>query len=187
MRACLAVGVLCVAAAPLRAQQHVHTEGMTHGAPAAVPAQSGQAAFAAIAEIVRLLQADSATDWSKVNLEALRQHLVDMDNVVLRSEVQATPVPGGVSLVIRGQGAVVESIQRMAGAHAKALDGLPEYRAESQPTEGGVTLVVTSEDPGDARAVARIRALGFAGLLAEGDHHAAHHLALARGADPHKH
>jgi len=39
----------------------------------------GQDAFGAIQEIVQILDADPKTDWSKVDLEALRQHLIDMD------------------------------------------------------------------------------------------------------------
>ena len=39
------------------------------GAAAGTPAMPGQDAFGAIAEVVRLLDADPRTDWSKVNLE----------------------------------------------------------------------------------------------------------------------
>jgi hypothetical protein len=45
----------------------------------------------------------------------------------------------------------------------------------------GVRLLVTAPDPADAAVVARIRGLGFIGLMATGDHHTAHHMALARG------
>ena len=65
------------------------------GMPATAPAMPGQDAFGALAEVVRLLDADPETDWSKVDLERLRQHLIDMNEVVLRSEVKQTPVPGG--------------------------------------------------------------------------------------------
>src|SRR5690349_19552961 len=54
-----------------------HSAAMTACAKAAVPTQSGQAAFATISEIVRMLKADPKTDWSRVNIEALRQHLID--------------------------------------------------------------------------------------------------------------
>ena len=40
----------------------------------------------AIGEIVRILEADPKTDWSKVNLEALRQHLIDMNEVALHAD-----------------------------------------------------------------------------------------------------
>ena len=57
---------------------------MKHGNSAAVTAtQPGQSAFAAIQEIVDILEADPKTDWSKVNIDALREHLVDMSNVTL--------------------------------------------------------------------------------------------------------
>src|SRR5512146_836108 len=53
----------------------------------ALPTQPGQAAFGAISEIVRMLEADSTTDWSRVNIEALRQHLIDMDDVIMHAAV----------------------------------------------------------------------------------------------------
>src|SRR3569623_174899 len=54
---------------------------MAHGQaqPGAAPAEPGQAAFGAIQEIVRMLQSDQMTNWSKVDIDALRQHLIDMD------------------------------------------------------------------------------------------------------------
>src|SRR6266849_1349046 len=58
----------------------------------------GQDAFGAMAEVVRILEADPATDWSKVDMERLRQHLIDMNEVVLRASVKATPVPGGLAM-----------------------------------------------------------------------------------------
>lgn len=184
VRLLLTIGLLT--ATPLRAQQHVHTEGMQHDATtAALPTLPGQAAFGAIAEVIRLLSTDSTTDWSKVNIEALRQHLIDMDNVILRTTVYPTIVPGGVSLQITGDAVVLKSVQRMVMAHARELDRLPQYHAQARELNASVVLVVTSENASDRATESRIRALGLAGLLAEGDHHAAHHLMLARGEQPH--
>jgi len=45
------------------------------------PVEVGQSQFAAIAEIVKLLRDDQGTDWAQVDIKALRDHLVDMDNV----------------------------------------------------------------------------------------------------------
>ena len=176
----LAFSVL--AARPLTAQEHVHTPGMTHPAPPAqLPTQGGQAAFAAIAEIVALLQPDATTDWSKVNLERLRLHLVDMDLVTLRSRVVATPVTGGAQFLVRGTGETIAAIKRMTGAHVTMVMNSGGPRVVRTELPDGVRLIVTAADTSDAGAVARIRALGFIGLMATGDHHAAHHLALARG------
>ena len=34
---------------------------------------------------MRILEADPTTDWSKVNIGALREHLIDMDEVTMRA------------------------------------------------------------------------------------------------------
>lgn len=146
-----------------------------------LPKAPGQAAYGALSEVVRLLEADSTTDWSKVNFEALRMHLVDMDEVTLRSRAVSRVVPGGLQIEVTGTGATVAAIQRMVMSHSHALDELPEYTAAARLIPAGVLLTVTAEDPADSARVVRIRGLGFAGLLASGDHHARHHLALARG------
>src|SRR6516225_4871594 len=54
-----------------------HNMGM-HGGMTGQPILPGQDAFGAIQEIVQILQSDPTTDWSKVNISALRQHLIDM-------------------------------------------------------------------------------------------------------------
>jgi hypothetical protein len=151
--------------------------------------QPGQGAFGAMAEVVRALEADSATDWSKVDMEPLRQHLIDMDEVVLRASVKATQVPGGLSMDVTGTGRTVQSIRAMVIPHSVELDGMPAWSAKAEPIPDGVRLIVVARDPGDAKTVARIRGLGFAGLLVQGGHHAPHHLAMAKGEMPasHKH
>lgn len=161
-------------------------QAMDHSQHAAAPAATqaavpSQAAFATIQEIVKRLKADPTTDWSKVNLEALRQHLIDMDNVVMRSAVKQTNIAGGVSLDITGTGDVAAAIKRMGGMHSAALTGEGDYAAESTEIANGVRLVVKARNVNDPAAVARVRGLGFAGLLTEGDHHPAHHWAVAKG------
>lgn len=150
-------------------------------ARAQVPTQAGQDAYATIAEVVRILEADSGTDWSKVNLEALRKHLVDMNEVTLRAVSRAANVPGGARFEVTGTGATTESIRRMLGAHAPMLDQMPEFRTATEEIPGGVRLTVVAEGAGDTAMEAKIRGLGFIGLLTVGAHHAVHHLALARG------
>lgn len=147
----------------------------------AVPTLAGQAAYAAIGEIVRMLKGDPNTDWSKVNIEALRQHLIDMDEVTMRSAVTQRPVEGGIVIDVTGTGRTEAAIRRMAIAHGSMLDLSDDYHASAVEIRGGARITVTAENHADARVVARIRGLGFAGLFTEGDHHAPHHLALARG------
>jgi len=181
-----AVLLASLLAVPLAAQTptmpagHQHTEGMVHQAPAQ-PTEAGQGAFAAMAEIVKLLDADPATDWSKVDLEALRRHFVDMNLVTLKSAVQRTQIAGGLSMDVTGDAATAQSIQRMVTNHAKMVDAMPDLAATTTLIPGGVRLVVTAENPENVRTVARIRGLGFGGILVLGDHHTAHHLQIATG------
>jgi hypothetical protein len=184
----LATALLLGTPSRLDAQGHVHTPGMQHTPgmtpPAAAPTQAGQAAFAAIAEVVRMLEADSTTDWSRVNIEALRQHLIDMDAVVMRATVTSTPVDGGARFTVAGTGETIASIRRMATAHGAMLSSESGYTvtARNIPNGAEVTIVASAKDAtATHRMTQRIRALGFVGLLTSGDHHGPHHLMIARG------
>ncbi len=170
-------------AAPAAAQLALAPAGAHDGhGSAPTPGQAGQDAFAAIAEVVALLDADPATDWSQVDLERLRRHLIDMNEVVLRAAVTQAPVPGGLVMDVTGAGRTEQAIRAMVVPHARELDRMPALTARTAPIAGGVRLTVTARKPDDARAVARVRGLGFIGLLTLGAHHAPHHLEMARGA-----
>jgi hypothetical protein len=168
---------LVFAAAPRLAAQH---DMMMHQA-GVLPAFPGQAAFTTLGEVVAILKADSSTDWSKVNLDALREHLIDMDDVVMHASVTKQNVPGGLEMRVTGSGRTVQAIRRMLTNHAAMLDAGTQYHAVAVEIPNGVRLTVTAKDLADAAQVAVIRGLGFAGLLTEGDHHPRHHLAIARG------
>jgi hypothetical protein len=154
---------------------------MPQRAGSGVPTLPGQAAFGAMAEVVRILSADSTTDWTKVNLEALRQHLIDMDEVTMRASVKQSPVPGGMQADVTGRGRAIDAIRRMAMNQSRMLSQDGRYSAKSSEIPGGARVVVTAKGTFTDRDVVRIRGLGFAGLMTEGDHHTRHHLALARG------
>ena len=159
----------------------VHAQHMRMMQGAGAPTMPGQDAFGAIAEVVRILDADPATDWSRVDLERLRQHLIDMHEVVLRSAVKPTQIPGGLVMEITGMGRTEQAIRAMVVPHAAELDRIPSLAAKTEPIAGGVRLTVTARKADDPKVVARIRGLGFAGLMTEGAHHQAHHLAMAKG------
>ena len=163
---------------------HHQMPGMSGGRE---PAPVGQDAFGAIAEIVGVLDADPKTDWSRVDLERLRQHLIDMNEVVLRSEVKQATVAGGLAMEVTGTGRTERAILAMVVPHAGELNRMPAYAAKTETIPGGVRLTVTAKAPGDAGAIARLRGLGFIGLLTEGGHHRPHHLAMARGEPLHRH
>jgi len=176
-----AAGALALAAAPIAFAETGagHPPGMMHQRhDAAVPTLPGQDAFGAVQEIVRLLEADPSTDWTKVRLGALREHLVDMNEVTLNAAEAETPVEGGLDIAVTGAGRTLEAIRRMVPAHAREIDGHAGWAARSEALPEGVRLIVTADD---AKEIAHIRGLGFIGLLATGDHHQPHHLAIARG------
>ena len=145
------------------------------------PAMPGQDAFGAIAEVVQMLDADPTTDWSKVDLERLRQHLIDMNEVVLRAQVKQTPVSGGLVMDVTGSGRTEQAIRAMLIPHAAELDRMPSFAARTELIPGGVRLTVTARTAEDAKAVTQLRGLGFVGLLTVGAHHGPHHVAMARG------
>jgi hypothetical protein len=45
--------------------------------------------------VLAILDADPKTDWSNVDLEALRQHLIDMNEVTLRADAGPKQIDGG--------------------------------------------------------------------------------------------
>lgn len=59
-----------------------------------------------------LLDAEPDTDWTKVDIEALRRHLVDMNNVTLRAEIAAEPVANGLSFTVTGPADLSSSIRQ---------------------------------------------------------------------------
>ena len=150
----------------------------------ATPAMPGNDAFGAIQEIVRILEADPKTDWSKVDLEALRQHLIDMNEVTLNADAAQKPIDGGLEIEVTGGGRILAAIQRMVPAHAREIDGHDGWLARAETLPNGVRLTVTSSD---LKEVQHIRGLGFIGILVSGTHHQPHHLAMAKGESVHTH
>lgn len=147
------------------------------------PREGGQAAFAAIHEIVEMLAANPHADWSKVNIEALRQHLIDMDNVTMRARVKTEDAPDGVRLLVIGSGDTVGPIRRMTEAHASVMNGVGGWRYGAKEIADGAALTVVVSDPAD---IQKVRALGYIGVMALGSHHQMHHLMIAQGMNPHQ-
>jgi hypothetical protein len=146
------------------------------------PTEAGQSAFAAIAEIVALLEADPKTDWSKVDIEALRQHLIDMNNVTLLANVKESDQGNAVEFQVTRTGLVTDSIRRMVMAHAMTMNGVYGWNYAAKEIEGGASLTVT---PPNAASMVKLKGLGFIGIIANGMHHQQHHWMIANGQNPH--
>ncbi|MEQ8479936.1 MAG: hypothetical protein RIC18_04695 [Hoeflea sp.] len=156
----------------------ISSNGHMAHSEATAPREPGQSAFAAVAEIVALLDADPQTDWSKVDIGALRAHLVDMDRLMLDATARATIAGNTATFRVSGSGEVLRAIQAMVPAHGRELDNLVGWQVSSETTSDGALLAITVDNPSE---IERIRALGFFGLMTIGSHHQPHHLAMARG------
>jgi len=141
------------------------------------PTMPGQDAFGAIQEIVQILEADPKTDWSKVNIEALRQHLIDMNEVTLRAAVTQRDLDNGIEIVVTGEGRTADAIKRMVPTHVSELreDG---WNATSEDISNGVKLTITASE---AQPLVKLKALGLMGIMVQGSHHQRHHLMMALG------
>ena len=163
--------------APAKSMQEMH-ERRSHN----IPTLPGQDAFGAIQEIVSILDADPSTDWSKVDISALRSHLVDMNLLIMDTVVNEKSVDDGLEMVVTGRGRTLHAILAMVPAHASMINGMNGWNVKAEVNSDSVKLIVTSTNP---KEVAHIRGLGFYGLMASGSHHQAHHLALAQGKNMH--
>ena len=143
-----------------------------------VPSLPGQDAFGAAQEIVQILEADPSTDWSRVNMDRLREHLIDMNEVTLRAKAVVDEMPDGISIHVSGEDRTLEAIQRLIPAQAKELGRSGVWRATVGQSADGVILTVQA---GDANGAAKIKALGYFGLITSGSHHQMHHLMIASG------
>ncbi len=140
------------------------------------PTKPGQGAFAAVSEIVAMLRADPETDWSAVDIGALREHLLDMDLLVTQTEVTATQIDGGLQMVVGLSGRAGAAVGRMVPGHSPVLEGETGWTSEVDVQPDQITWRVTSD-----KDTTQIRALGFYGLMSMGDHHRLHHMMLATG------
>lgn len=146
--------------------------------------EAGNDAFGTIQEVIRKLNHDPKVDWSKVNLEALRRHLVDMNDMTLNVEVLSQqPLDKGVKLLMRASTLKSESaLDRVFSVHPAQLKRETGWEMSVQKKEKIYTLTITTEKPDE---VNKIKGLGYIGIMASGSHHQAHHWMMAKGENPH--
>jgi len=175
----VATGVMLVGSSLSKAASTEHLNHAQHmqGIKAAKPTMPGQEVFGTIQEIVQILEADPTTDWSKANIAALREHLIDMDEVTMRAAASERAIDNGVEILVTGEGRTLDAIKRMLPAHANEL-GAIGWSARTESLPNGIKLVVTGRDPKDA---IKLKALGFMGIMVHGAHHQLHHLMMAKG------
>jgi len=151
---------------------------------AVLPTEAGNDAFGTIQEVMTLLLNDPSTDWSKVNLEALRLHLLDMEDMTKNIEVvsQTRIKKGMIAIVKATTERSSNALKRIFMAHPQVLKSESGFDMQVEFSGAQYTLTTTTDKRAD---VDKIRGLGYIGLMAYGNHHQAHHLSMAKGVNPH--
>jgi len=154
--------------------QHQHP---MNSSPLTMP---GNEIFGTIQEVVQKLEADPNTDWSKVNLEALRQHLLDMK--AFTEEVQVIsqkPIDNGAEMLVQPESErAVGALKRLFSMHPMMLKSEKGWDMTANQNGSKWDITCTTKVKSE---VEKIRGLGYIGLLTEGAHHQMHHWMIATG------
>ena len=149
----------------------------------AILTEAGTDPFAVIQEVIALLEANPDTDWSAVNIEALRLHLVEMQDMTLNVTVEQEPIKLGFKAVITPTTKrALQSMSRIFSAHPSIIKEETGWDMFVTDNNGIFTIEVTSNQ---LQEVDKIRGLGYIGIMAYGNHHQPHHWAMASGDNPH--
>lgn len=176
---------------PAQAQHEGHSEhqNMQHqkADSASSPLQEpGQSIFGTVQEAIQKLERDPETDWSEVDVDRLRRHLLDMHNVAVNVRVlDKDPVENGSRLTVQATtDSAHASLERVLSAHPPMLERETGWHMDVSTQAEQFVLRVT--DP-SGEAAKKIRALGYIGVLAYGAHHQRHHWVMLGGQSPDTH
>jgi len=154
-------------------------------AAAQQPTEAGNDAFGTIQEIITLLSNDPDTNWKEVNIEALRRHLVDMQDMTINVNVLSQkPIPNGLLAIVEPTTPrAAKALARVMKAHPAQLANETGWTMQVDQRGRQYALTTTTENP---QEVDKIRGLGYIGLMAYGMHHQPHHWMMATGKNPHQ-
>ncbi|MEQ9103186.1 MAG: hypothetical protein RIE53_00665 [Rhodothermales bacterium] len=145
--------------------------------------EAGNDAFGTIQEVIAALAADPATDWSTVDIEALRRHLLDMHDMTLNVTVEQSDIANGLqAMVTPTTDRAARALERVFAAHPQQLAAESGWAMQAMKHGDAWHVMVTSDDEAD---VPVIRGLGYIGVMAWGAHHQPHHRGIATGQNPH--
>ena len=173
------------------ASAHMHHANMNHAAmmrhntaPTQVKlTESGTDPFATLQEVIAVLESNPNTNWEKVNIEALRLHLVEMQDMTINVDVKQQYIDNGFQAVVTPTtNRAVKSLTRVLSGHPAQMKAETGWDMQVQNNNGVFTLTVTTDNVKD---VTKIRGLGYIGVMAYGNHHQPHHWAMASGDNPH--
>lgn len=165
---------------------HSHNASHDHAAmhPDVTLTEAGNDVFGTLQEVIRALNENPNTDWSQVDLEALRQHLLDMRDMTLNVDViESEALKNGAQWTIQATTKRAQAaLTRVLAAHPEQLAHETGWVMTVEHADEKFQIQVTSQHAKDA---AKIQGLGYIGIMAYGDHHQPHHWAMANSANPH--
>ncbi len=158
----------------------IHLNAQNHHQQTAPVSLPGNDIFGAIQEVVAKLEADPSTNWSNIDLESLRQHLLDMKAFTEEvSVISKKPYENGVEIKVQPETKRAEnSLKRVFNMHPAMLKKEKGWDMITKEDDGKWTIIVTTTKTAE---VEKIRALGYIGILSEGAHHQLHHWMIATG------
>ncbi len=172
-------GSLIMPAVAQQMPHDAHRSAMSSGLT-----EPGQAIFGTVQEIIRRIESDTTVTWKDVDLEGIRQHLIDMHQVAMNVDVvYQHPIEGGVRIRVRpSTPRAAASLNRVLATHPTPLKHETGWDMTVQRGDGYHDVRVTTANPDE---VPKIRGLGYISLLAHGGHHQQHHWMMATGQSPH--
>lgn len=146
--------------------------------------EAGNDIFATIQEVIDQLENDPETDWSKVNIEALRQHLLDMNDMAVNIDViNQKPLVNGLEVTIQATTMrAKQTLLKVFNVHPMHLKR--ETGWDMQVVQNKEHFIVTTTSK-DLKQVNKIIALSYIGLMAYGNHHQPHHWGISTSQNPH--
>jgi hypothetical protein len=187
----LSLSIVAMIMAMPMASAHMHHANMNHAAmmgnnTATTPVvltESGTDPFATLQEVITALEANTSTNWEKVNIEALRLHLVEMQDMTINVDVKHQYIDNGFQAVVTPTtNRAVKSLTRVLSGHPAQMKAETGWDMQVSNNDDIFTLTVVSKK---AHEVAKIRGLGYIGVMSYGNHHQPHHWAMASGENPH--
>lgn len=179
----LAVALLVFGAVKLVGDKH-NPNSINHamaGHGAGVLKEGGQSTFAALIEVISVFEADDKTDWNTVDIDGLRSHLLDMNDLVINTNAVTQVLEGNkirYDIVANGGNDSLGAIHRMVQAHSRFIEQSRGWKITPAANDNGATVTITADSTAD---MIRLKALGFYGFMSLDSHHQAHHYQIATG------
>ncbi|KAK3584291.1 hypothetical protein CHS0354_035372 [Potamilus streckersoni] len=141
--------------------------------------EPGESIFGTLSEINQTLE-QKEYDWSKIDMDALWEHLRDMNALMTQTTVVKTKLKNGLRMTVKSSTPDGKrAVNNMIPAHSAFLSGVRKlWKINYSKEAGGYTITVTSDTPSE---IIKIQALGFSGFMIQDDHHRFHHFGLATG------